>query len=57
MGGAKELVARVRLVATDADLSIGDGPEVRGPVLALLLIACGRQVAVRELEGQGVPSL
>ena len=26
-GGAKELVARVRLTATDADLSIGDGPK------------------------------
>ena len=50
-GGAKELVARVRLTATDADLSIGDGPEVRGPALALLLAISGRQVALNELSG------
>ncbi|WP_336214540.1 maleylpyruvate isomerase family mycothiol-dependent enzyme [Nonomuraea sp. LPB2021202275-12-8] len=30
-GGAKELTARVQLTAADADLSIGDGPEVREP--------------------------
>ncbi|WP_286143238.1 maleylpyruvate isomerase family mycothiol-dependent enzyme [Mycobacterium sp. GA-0227b] len=41
-GGAKELVARVRLSATDFDLSVGDGPEVRAPALDLLLAASGR---------------
>jgi uncharacterized protein (TIGR03083 family) len=51
-GGAKELVARVRLSATDADLSIGHGPEVRGPALALLLAISGRQVALDELDGE-----
>jgi uncharacterized protein (TIGR03083 family) len=30
-GGAKELVTRIRLTATDLDLSVGDGPEVSGP--------------------------
>ena len=42
-GGAKELVARVRLVATDVDVSIGSGPEVRGPALSLLLAISGRR--------------
>lgn len=41
-GGAKELVAQVRLSATDFDLSVGDGPEVRAPALELLLAASGR---------------
>lgn len=56
-GGAKELLAHVRLSATDTDLSIGDGPEARGTVLALLLVISGRLVALDELEGPGVPAL
>lgn len=53
LGGAKELVSRVRLVATDAEVSLGDGPEVRGPVLDLLLVACGRP-AGQDLDGPGL---
>jgi mycothiol maleylpyruvate isomerase-like protein len=53
-GGAKELVARIRLSATDLDLSIGDGPEVSGPALALLLAITGRRVALAELDGPGL---
>ena len=56
-GGAKELVGRVRLTAADADVSIGDGPEVRGSALALLLAVSGRRVAPAELDGPGVPAL
>ncbi|WP_433271448.1 maleylpyruvate isomerase family mycothiol-dependent enzyme [Actinosynnema sp. CS-041913] len=56
-GGAKELAARLRLTATDADLSIGDGPEVRGTALALLLALSGRRVAMAELDGPGVATL
>ena len=56
-GGAKELVARIRLTATDAELSVGDGPEVRGTALALLLVASGRRVALDELDGPGVATL
>ncbi|HEX7826239.1 MAG TPA: maleylpyruvate isomerase family mycothiol-dependent enzyme, partial [Mycobacterium sp.] len=36
-GGAKERIAGVRLIATDVDLALGDGPEVRGTGLALLV--------------------
>jgi len=56
-GGAKELLGHVRLSATDTDLSIGDGPEVRGTALALLLALSGRLVALDELDGPGVGAL
>lgn len=56
-GGAKELVARVRLRATDLDLSIGEGPDINGPALALLLAITGRRVALDELDGPGVTAL
>ncbi|MEU2120118.1 maleylpyruvate isomerase family mycothiol-dependent enzyme [Streptomyces sp. NPDC016459] len=56
-GGAKELLTRVRLTATDADLALGVGPEVEGPVLSLLLAVSGRPVALDELGGAGVGRL
>jgi len=56
-GGARELVSGVRLTATDADVSIGDGPEVTGPALSLLLAMSGRRVALDDLDGPGVPAL
>ncbi len=58
-GGAKALVARVRFVATDAGVAIGSGPEVRGPLLDLLLVATGRRTALvlASLDGPGVELL
>ncbi|MFF0482952.1 maleylpyruvate isomerase family mycothiol-dependent enzyme [Streptomyces sp. NPDC004435] len=56
-GGAKELVSRTRLTATDADVPIGEGPEVRGPALSLLLAVSGRRVALDDLEGPGLTTL
>ncbi|GAA1719877.1 maleylpyruvate isomerase family mycothiol-dependent enzyme [Nonomuraea bangladeshensis] len=56
-GGARELTARVRLTASDVDLAIGDGPEVSGNALALLLAVSGRRVALDELAGPGVAVL
>lgn len=56
-GGAKELVARVRLTAADADVSIGDGPDVSGTALSLLLAVSGRKVALDDLDGPGVGTL
>lgn len=56
-GGAKELVAPLRLTASDADVSIGDGLEVVGPALSLLLAVSGRRVALGDLEGPGVCAL
>lgn len=57
IGGAKKLVARVRLRATDADLTIGDGPEVSGPVLSLLLAIEGRDPEPGDLDGPGVAEM
>ncbi len=56
-GGAKELLTRCRLTASDADVSVGEGPEVSGPVLSLLLVACGRRVALDDVQGPGLPAL
>jgi uncharacterized protein (TIGR03083 family) len=56
-GGARELVARVRLTATDADVSIGDGPDVSGTALDLLLVVSGRRVSLDDLDGPGVDAL
>ncbi|MEU6726340.1 maleylpyruvate isomerase family mycothiol-dependent enzyme [Nonomuraea wenchangensis] len=56
-GGAKELTARVTLTASDVGLSIGDGPEVSGTALSLLLAVSGRRVALDDLAGPGVALL
>jgi uncharacterized protein (TIGR03083 family) len=50
-------VAGVRLTATDTSWSVGTGPEVRGPMSALLLICAGRLAALPQLSGDGVPDL
>lgn len=42
-----------RLTATDIDWSVSEGPEIRGPVLTLLLLLTGRSVAISSLEGEG----
>jgi uncharacterized protein (TIGR03083 family) len=56
-GGAKAMVARVRLAATDGDVSVGQGPVVSGPALSLLLVACGRRAALPDLTGPGLSVL
>ena len=56
-GGAKQRISAVRLAATDADVSIGDGPLVSGPALALLLAVSGRTEALNDLSGPGLRDL
>jgi len=56
-GGAKELVTGIRLTATDTNVSIGAGPEVKGNPLSLLLAVSGRRVALDDLDGPGVAAL
>lgn len=51
------VAARYRLTATDTTWSAGAGPEVRGPMAALLLVICGRLVALPQLSGEGVAAL
>lgn len=49
--------AGLRLVATDVDWSHGDGPEVRGPLEALVMSIAGRVAACSDLDGPGVDEL
>jgi uncharacterized protein (TIGR03083 family) len=46
-----------RLVATDTDWAVGAGQEIRGPMVALLLLVTGRTVRVGELGGPGAELL
>ena len=50
-------VAGFRRTATDVPLSAGEGPEVRGPMAAILLVCTGRPAALPQLSGPGVPGL
>lgn len=54
---SRKAVANLRLVATDLDWTIGDGPEVRGTGEALLMTIAGRRAALRDLTGPGVETL
>ncbi|WP_433294783.1 maleylpyruvate isomerase family mycothiol-dependent enzyme [Actinoplanes sp. CA-030573] len=47
-------VAGLRLTATDVDWSYGTGPDLRGPIAALLLTAAGRPVMTDQLTGPGL---
>lgn len=50
-------LAPYRLVATDVDWSVGDGPEIQGPVVALLLLLTGRRVGLDDVSGEGAERL
>ena len=54
---AKKRSSGLRLVATDLDWAEGEGPEVRGPAMALLLAMGGRPAGIDECEGDGVAVL
>jgi uncharacterized protein (TIGR03083 family) len=54
---SKQNVAGVRVVAADVDWQHGDGPEVRGPGEALLMVLAGRADALDELDGPGTTTL
>lgn len=55
--GAKRRIAGVRLTATDTEWSHGDGPEVCGPIVQLLMAMTGRKAALDQLSGDGVSTL
>lgn len=55
--GAKRRIRGLTLLATDADWSTGEGPEVVGPVLSLLMAMTGRRRALDELSGEGLAVL
>ena len=53
MGGPRRL-SGVRLVSTDTRWTLGDGAELRGPDIDLLLVAAGRRAGLAALDGPGV---
>jgi len=55
--GSKRRIEGLRLKATDASWTYGDGPEVDGPLQSLVLVMTGRGQAIGDLSGAGVPVL
>lgn len=47
----------LRLRATDGPFAAGEGPEVAGTTLALVMAMAGRRAYVEQLEGPGVATL
>ncbi|MBH0781885.1 maleylpyruvate isomerase family mycothiol-dependent enzyme [Nocardia bovistercoris] len=47
----------VRLRATDVEWDFGAGQEIRGPVMALLLLITGRVALVHQLTGDGLATM
>jgi uncharacterized protein (TIGR03083 family) len=55
--GAKRRIAGVRLKANDVEWTNGEGPEVVGPMIAIVLAMSGRKDAHRDLSGEGLATL
>ena len=55
--GAKRRITGLRLQATDAQWAHGDGPEVSGPLISLILAMTGRRAVHADLSGEGVTEL
>jgi uncharacterized protein (TIGR03083 family) len=54
---AKKRLAGLSLHATDADWRCGDGPQVSGPIMSLILAMVGRRGALADLDGPGLATL
>jgi uncharacterized protein (TIGR03083 family) len=55
--GAKRRISGLRLKATDASWTNGDGPEVSGTLASLILAMTGRREVLGDLSGEGVAAL
>jgi uncharacterized protein (TIGR03083 family) len=55
--GAKKRAEGLTLKPTDADWSIGTGPEVNGPAIDILMAITGRGAALDNLKGDGADAL
>ena len=55
--GAPRRLAGVRAVSTDTGWSVGEGPEVHGPDIDLLLAVAGRPAGLEALTGPGLERL
>ena len=53
----KKRVAGLKLRATDVDWSTGEGPEVSGPCMSLIMGMVGRAGALADCEGDGLETL
>jgi uncharacterized protein (TIGR03083 family) len=53
----KRRIAGLRMSATDADWSAGDGPSVEGPLASLVLAMAGRPSPLEDLSGDGMPTI
>ncbi|MFC5947789.1 maleylpyruvate isomerase family mycothiol-dependent enzyme [Pseudonocardia lutea] len=51
------LLAGLTFTTTDADWSLGAGPEVRATASALITTFAGRTAALSELDGDGAPEI
>jgi uncharacterized protein (TIGR03083 family) len=55
--GTKRRIAGLSLRATDLTWTHGSGPEVAGPMIALVMAMTGRKAAADQLSGDGVQQL
>ena len=55
--GTKDRIAGIKLRATDADWSHGDGPVAQGTLIDLLMAATGRRHGAERLSGEGAGTL
>jgi uncharacterized protein (TIGR03083 family) len=55
--GAKRRIAGLKLRATDSDWVHGDGPEVSGPMISLIMVMTGRSGVDNDLTGEGLAIL
>lgn len=55
--GSKRRITGLRLRATDCDWAHGDGPEVSGPLVSLIMAMAGRNGAFSDLAGEGLSIL
>jgi uncharacterized protein (TIGR03083 family) len=55
--GAKSRIAGLKLRATDAHWQHGEGAEVSGPIMALVMAMTGRGAELDQLSGAGVATL
>ena len=54
---AKKRLEGLKLTASDVDWSSGEGPEVSGPAMSLILAMVGRAQALDDCRGPGVETL
>jgi uncharacterized protein (TIGR03083 family) len=54
---SKSRITGLTIKATDVNWSTGSGPEVKGPMLSLVLAMTGRKPALDDLSGEGMDTL